>query len=322
MQWFYQEGHPVVIAEHYWDEASRTYSIITRQEIDYGTIPYWIPLDIDFYQAGKMKSRQRVILSKLTDTFTFNFPDWQPDAVSFDAEKSILADITEVKPMEMWQNQLKNGPLMEDYLGAMAYLKKENKAYLISEIPALLNHPSWTIRESAVLVINEIDSNYAVSDRIKQMLVSDPKASVRLAAIGFLENKGEETIPLIERACFDSSYRVAGNALILLSELNPSKAKEILHANLNTKDMEYRMSMGVTIALLKEGDYVDFLSKLMDDSPEYAKYEVLGVIAQYGESTTGDTRKKLIQMLEDKKKKNSDGLMGFYLFAIITQLKK
>lgn len=326
-QWFYREGHPNLIVEHNWDTESRQYRLITRQEYNFGDMPYWIPLDVDFYLQGVKKERQRITLSKNTDTFYFSFQDWIPDAVSFDAERCVLADIKEEKPADMWLNQIRNGTLLQDYLTAFQHLEEDNSELLRLELPSLLNHPFWAVREAAVMYLQKLGAqeNQAamVAAEITKMAMHDPKAKVRLAALTYLQETENADLEMVKMLCNDSSYRVAGRALVILAESEPTAATPLLAKAKMVKDLEYRFNVGEAIALTKTGeDHIEFYNQLFNDCPEYAKFEALGLIAAYGENTKGETRKKLIEMLEKNQKSNKEGLMGFYFYAIIRGLKK
>lgn len=249
-QWFYAKGHPVVKIDHTYDDASKTYSITISQEQDFEKVPiYRLPITVDIYWNSQL-TRETVWLEKTTQTFQFKVRG-EPQLVNVDAEKCLLWEKNESLSTEQLIFKLKNGPLLMDKMEALNDLNAASSIPAKEVLVSSLDHEYGRVRAGALQVLKRVQSptdSPELGKKIKRMLATDKEASVRSAALDYLNNLGDEGISVsdLERSIQDPSYRVAAKSLKLLGK------KDMEMALLLASELEEdaRGSLITTIATL------------------------------------------------------------------------
>ncbi len=188
-QWFFQPGNPKLTVESRYDGASRQVIVNIAQTQDLAAMPlYRLPLAVDIYRNGKAERHQIVVEAQSQE---FSFPaETVPDLVNVDADRVLVGEKVERKPLQQYLYQYDHAPLFMDRFEAISMLityKKEKLAR--QKLIAALGDRNWYLRKLAVDFVPELDGQEreAVFPIISKMAVDDPRSYVRAAAVTILQ---------------------------------------------------------------------------------------------------------------------------------------
>ena len=121
-QWYYGSGHPKLKIDYKYDDAAGKALVIIEQTQKTDKI-YKLFVAIDVYN-GSSKTRRKVWIENKIDTFTFNYTS-RPDLINVDADKVLLAEITDNKTAENFVHQIKYAPNYLDRREALEFFAKK-----------------------------------------------------------------------------------------------------------------------------------------------------------------------------------------------------
>ncbi|RSK43587.1 M1 family metallopeptidase [Hymenobacter perfusus] len=228
-QWYYRAGHPVVSIDYTWDAARREQTVTIRQTQS-GPV-FQLPLAVDVYLNGKPQ-RHQVMLRQATETFRFPAAT-RPELVNVDADKVLLWQKTDNKPLTAYATQLRLAPRYLDrreaLAAAQAQLKTQpNDALARQLLTAGLTDKSQVLRQFAIeaLDLQNAAQRKAAAPALARLAATDTVVVVRAAALTALGSlKDKQYAPLFTKALENSSYRVQGAALLGLLPLRPELAQ-------------------------------------------------------------------------------------------------
>ncbi|HEY1024501.1 MAG TPA: M1 family aminopeptidase [Sphingobacteriaceae bacterium] len=187
-QWFLASGHPVLNIVTDYDAAGKQAMIHIRQLQDLNRTPlYTIPIAVDIYSEGKVR-REQIVLSRQEQTFKFLLGK-EPDLINVDAEKYLLGEKIEAKPLGQLVFQYENAPLFMDRFEALHSLVNYKKDAAAREVfLEALNDTSWLIRQFALELLPELTAadKEAAYPLVRKMALEDERSYVRAAAVGQL----------------------------------------------------------------------------------------------------------------------------------------
>jgi len=224
-QWYYGSGHPKLTVDYQYDDAAKKVRVIIRQ-VQEGNKTFKLPLAIDIYEGGQ-KVRHKVWMESQTDTFAFSYRA-KPDLVNVDGDKILLCEKKDNKTLDNFIYQYKYAGLYLDRREAIdfcAQAQEDPKALAL--LKTALNDRFYGLREYS---LNALDLEKkivrdAVEPIVTDMARNDPKSTVKAKAIELLGQYGNpDNKPIFEKSVNDSSYWVAGNALIALSIQDSAEA--------------------------------------------------------------------------------------------------
>lgn len=233
-QWFLDAGHPVLECRH---SVNRRDSVF-QAELELSQLAtlrnqqyYRLPIDVDFYFEDGSVQREHILLYSADSVYTFNFRK-KPVNINLDAEKILLAEIEEDKPMSYWENQWKNAPLFADKMIALRYLQNHSDVHAF--LLEALKSPSDKIKSTALYffgsLVEDTEDAQVFYPHFQQMLYDENvHPEVRQFVLQILmrywnENeKLENTVKL----CRTAQPKVASMALRYLFEVNYRVALEI-----------------------------------------------------------------------------------------------
>ncbi|MCD0490125.1 HEAT repeat domain-containing protein [Pedobacter sp. MC2016-14] len=243
-QWYFNSGHPIVTIEYAWDEANKTQKVILKQT-QAGKL-FILPMAVDVY-LGKNKQRYQITLTDSVQTFSFLSPS-KPSLVNVDADKVILWEKTDAKPLSEYVQQYANAPLYLDRLEAIQQGAKNKKTPEgLNLLIAALNDKFYGLRAAALDSLDLSDTQTAALAMpiIQKMAATDPNTTVQATAINVIAgNKNEADLPLFRKALTSKSYAVQGAGLQALALLKPEEAL------LAAKDLEKDNRKALTEAIL------------------------------------------------------------------------
>jgi len=220
-QWFYGSGHPNLDISYAYDSIGKKAKVFIKQ-----TQPdkvFRFKIAVDTYQGTK-KTRHYVWIDKSADTLTFAAGS-KPDLINVDADKILLCEKTDHKTLDNFVFQYKNAGLYLDRREAIdfAAAKQADDPKALELLKTALNDKYYGLRIYSIRRLNI--SNDSIKTVAEPLLVEiadkDPKTLVRAAAISVLgKYKKADYKPLFLKSINDSSYAIAGNALLALGEID------------------------------------------------------------------------------------------------------
>ncbi|MEO0064975.1 MAG: hypothetical protein RI983_301 [Bacteroidota bacterium] len=280
-QWYFNSGHPNLTLTQQYDAAAKKLMVVIKQTQTHQI--YQLPVHIDIYQ-GANKKREMVWAKNAADTFYFDVAT-QPDLVNFDPEKVLLAVKKESKNLEAYAHQMKYGGHYLDRREAIDFAGKkitEPGAYAL--VDAGLKDPYFRIRMKALGSFGNAKLTEATIATIENLAKNDPSKLVRADAISILGRlKNQAYAPAFENYTKDSSYSVAGAALLALNDLDGKKAFAIAN-ELKNQPAKGRLSSAIAAVIIANGDEsaYEYVMQNFNDMPlSQAKFTAIGSLVEF-----------------------------------------
>ena len=283
-QWYFGSGHPKLYIDYDYSTDGKTVRVIIKQ-LQSGQI-FKLPVSIDVYH-GVNKKRYNVWAEHKADTFTFHTVS-KPDLINVDGDKILLCEKTEHKNLDNYIFQYKNAGLYLDRREAIEFAARaqtdDRKA--LDFMKNALKDKYYGLRILTLHMLNLTSDSVkkAIEPVISEMAKNDPKSLVRAGAIEALGRlKKEEYKSLFLRAISDSSYSIAGSALIALGAIDTTAAlnKAKLLSGQHVKGELEEAITDVLFNYSDENDY-DSLAARFESMPYgYEKFMILQPFANY-----------------------------------------
>jgi aminopeptidase N len=220
-QWYYSSGHPILKINYSYDDAAGVAKVMIQQ-LQKGDKLFRLPIAIDVYN-GAEKKRYNVWMNNKADTFSFSY-SMRPDLINVDANKIILCQKTDNKTADNYIAQIKYAPLYLDRREALEYFAKNN----MPEIALGLKDKFAGLRTYTLELIGEdsaLLSNATTIQTIEMMAKTDSDRKTKAKALEVLGTTGDAKYePLFTQYINDSSYSIAGAALMGLNNLDGANA--------------------------------------------------------------------------------------------------
>lgn len=266
-QWFLDNGHPVLEIETNFNAESSVVEIEIEQEQDLEEFPlYKLPIEVDVYTASG-KERHTIVMDKQKQTFsipTASKPRW----VNVDAEKMLLCEKDEDKPLEEWVAQFEEGPLFIDRLEALEAISKgKDKAVLASALKQAYKDDYYYIRKKAVELSRKLSTEDEQAHRasLENLAKSDEKAAVREAAVKAIAKNYEEQDASFYLACADDlSYATSAAALKGLNKHFPNQAYELAKRREPEAKKDQKYAVAEVYAENGSVEHMSFFNNIMD----------------------------------------------------------
>ncbi len=283
-EWYFGSGHPILDISYNFNDAGKTATVVVKQ--NQPDKIFKLPVAIDVYQQGG-KKRYKVWLDNKVDSFTFPFVT-RPDLINFDGDKILLCVKDDHKTMDNYIFQYNYAGLYLDRREAIDFAAKnqsdDHKALEFME--TAMQDRYHGLRSYAVkkLYLQNDSVKKSVEPLLAEMAVSDPNSLVRASAIEALgKYKKPSYKPLFLKSISDSSYSIAGSALIALGTIDTAAALEKARS-LRGQHVKGSLSEAVTNILFTysgENDF-DSLATRFDNLPfGNEKFMILQPFANY-----------------------------------------
>lgn len=274
-QWYYGAGEPNLNISYNYEGGKQRIIIDQTQK---GQI-FTLPLFIDIYGSGNNKTRHKVWIRNVSDTFYFSAAQ-KPTLVNVDADKVLLAVKEDNKGLSEFEHQYKYAPLYLDRREALEYFAK-NKP---EDIVQVLADKYAGLRKMAIefLMNSGLENDEGVTEKIVKIASGDPDKTTQAAGIEFLANqKNPKFKELFQRFINDSSYSVSGAALLGLANLEPENAYSL--AKKYSVDAKGKLEMVISDILYQMGKAEDFdmLYTMYRDEPATDE-KIIGTIKYAG----------------------------------------
>jgi aminopeptidase N len=244
-QWFLNSGHPVLDISYFYNDSLNQQQVVIKQLQDLESASVFkLPIDVEIWNGDEHR-RQRVWLEHDEQIFRFDV-DSKPTLVKVDADKSLLAQKTDNKPDEMWQELWANSSNYFDRYEALNEALNRSIPGDTTIIFEALSDPFWNIRAMALEGAQKIKAGRPqIENVLNQMVDHDPNSRVVATAIESIASIYPEKNydQLFVNHLSDSSYTIIGAALFALSEVNPEKAMS------EAKKLEDEESMEILLTI-------------------------------------------------------------------------
>lgn len=224
-QWYYGSGHPKLDIDYNYDNAARQVTINIKQT-QAGDKVFRLPFAIDIYN-GAEKVRYKVEMTEREQSFTLPYTS-KPDLVNVDADKILLCEKTDNKPLSEFIHQYKYAGNYMDRREAIDVCAKEvDNADAQALLKLAIKDKYFGLRSYTLSKLKM--ENVAIKNDFEPLIAdiakNDKNSVVRAKAINLLAayNKPEYKA-LFEKAVTDSSYSVAGEALNALNKIDAATA--------------------------------------------------------------------------------------------------
>jgi aminopeptidase N len=283
-QWYYGSGHPKLDINYDYNDAGKTASVIIKQ--NQPDKIFRLPVAIDVYQ-GNGKQRYKVWLDNRIDSFSFPVVT-RPELINVDGDKILLCEKNDHKTLDNYIFQYKNAGLYVDRREAIDFVARnqgDDPKALDLMRDALIDR-YYGLRSYTVKKLNlQNDSvKKTVEPLLANMAVKDPNPLVRASAIEALGRYKKEVYKqLFLKSINDSSYSIAGSALVALGAIDTAAALEEARS-LRGQHVKGPLSNAVTNILFTysgENDF-DSLATRFDNLPfGNEKFMILQPFANY-----------------------------------------
>ncbi|UOG76487.1 M1 family peptidase [Hymenobacter tibetensis] len=280
-QWYFRSGHPVVTIEYTWD-ASKKVQAVTVKQTQPGEV-FRLPFAIDYYVKGKAQ-RQRVTMTEATQTFTMPL-DSKPDLVNVDAEKTLVWQPTENKPLADYVYQYNHAPLYLDRREALLAAAKEQKTNAAARTLLLsgLRDKFANLRSLSLerLELEDKAVAKAAAPAIRKMINSEKETSVlanALITLAKLKDKGDAKT-FAKQLTGSKSYAVQGASLQALALTDPAQA--LAKAKAYEADEHESLTQAVTAVYAMAGGTAEwaYIRNKYDAAGPQGKFGMLEDIA-------------------------------------------
>lgn len=252
-QWYFGSGHPRFDITYSYNNTAKEVSVVVKQ-----TQPdkvFVMPVSIDVYY-GNNKQRHEVWIRNKADTFTFAVNS-KPDLVNFDGDKVLLCTRKENKTLEEYIHQYKYATNYIDRREAIDFIaRQQNDERALALLKEAIRDPYAGLRSYAIGKLDMKKGNVAVAfeNILVNVATSDESRIVKAKAIemlGLLKNRQHES--LFTEFLTDSSYTVAGAALLALEPINQQKALEAAQKMIRQQPRGALLE-NACLLLIKNGD--------------------------------------------------------------------
>lgn len=262
-QWFYGNGHIKLNVTYKYNKTNNTVDVTIKQ----AEKVFEFPLTIDVYEPNGV-SIYTVWVDAKEKTFTFNYTQL-PKLININANKSLLAEITDTKTVENYSYQYQKAPKYLDRREAIVELSKHQSNKEVFKIMSqALNDPYDEIRILALENIDLFDKSNKKEtiSLIENIAKNDPKTLVRAKALmvlgKFIDPKYKS---LFEDGINHQSIAIKGNSITSLYQLD-KQASLSSAKKLDTESKDLLATVLVKIFITEKDRTQDnFISKHLID---------------------------------------------------------
>jgi aminopeptidase N len=219
-QWVFAQGHPIIQTDTRWDSEKKELKLIFNQKQSLEINPlYNLLFTVGFHLTDTIIYKN-VFLNNEREEINVSLPQ-EPIWVELDTNRHLLAEWKIQQKSTAWSYQLKHARHLEPQMEAWLHLAKDSiiPQYYEAIFEGLKSPYEEIITRSLGSIEAAFKYDAKETERILKTRLTDPRPNVRSAA---LEAHLRYNLPadkelLLKQALNDSSYRVAGAALRIIS---------------------------------------------------------------------------------------------------------
>lgn len=267
-QWFLGKGTPQLYITQTVSDKKKEVTLTVKQFQDLDEFPlYKLPVEVAVFDS-KGKHIHKVVVDKRLNTFTVPY-EGTLKTVIFDHQHALFASYYHEKPQEQYIEQFYVGKRYEDRKVGLSMgldsITPQSEQLLLDA----LKDPFWEIRLWALEYLEQLsdDNMQRALPLVQEIVQKDTHSENRINALKFLTSRLTEVEikdMVTKSVQTDSSYKVVRYGLVVLSELDPAKTKELV------KEMEADPSSSMKVILAEFYEYfgteeqLDFYKNLFD----------------------------------------------------------
>lgn len=255
-QWYFGSGHPKLSIDYVYNDSIKNVRVIVKQNQP-GKL-FRLPVYVDIYH-GAEKKRHLVWLNNKTDTLEFRYTS-RPDLVNVDANKMLLAEITDNKSLENYIHQYTNAGTYLDKRQAIDFAAQSDDPRALDLLMTALDDKYFGIRGYALTKLNmgDPDTRMKVEQKLASIASKDPKSTVKAVAINLLATYDDQQyMDIFKKGVADSSYSVSGSSLEALMMVDSTAALEAAR-KIITQKLKGRLIESTARVLMGAGDVQAF----------------------------------------------------------------
>lgn len=190
-QWYMKAGHPQLTISSEYDATSKNVILnVAQTQAATDEIPaiFQLPVAVDIYVGEGKSMRKEIFINEREQRFELEVGG-KPELVVFDAERVLLAEISEEKTDAEYVFQYHNTPHFLDRYEAIQALAEKESSLGKAVYEAALTDEFYGLRSLALSLIDpSLPENAAIIERLVE---KDPHSSVRSSAIEQLMYDGD-----------------------------------------------------------------------------------------------------------------------------------
>ena len=311
-QWFLAAGHPVLDVSYETGKNTLSVSVSQQQDLRYFPV-FRLPLKV---QVTDEKGKHSLFpVEMITQDTVFQLA-WQgtPANVTFDADRILVGEMSESKPMGWWVNQALYGANYKQKQEAIAeladYLDQDEA---VDALIARLKDPWWSTREEALEVLRDYEGvrQNALYKTFIDLGQNDPRSDVRAVAISVFSD--EEVIryamekgmiasvdAMLEAGLRDSSYNVQATALATLTYRDGMRAYGLAREMATGRSTQILMiTSAIMMQVGQEADFEQVLENIRKMRTSSEKLQLIQYMGTYLRSQNpGNQTKGIAYLME------------------------
>lgn len=321
-QWYFGYGNPVVDISYGYDDAKKESTVTIHQtQKEHAFI---LPVDIDIYTNGA-KKRYTVWTKDTLDTFTFPVTQ-KPDLINVDGDKILLWDKQDNKTLAEYAYQFTHGGNYVDRREAVEFASSQlDKPEALAIIMQGLNDKFYDIRSIALKSLSNspVPPSPELIQKIELMAKTDPHRPTKADALGYLGMlRNPQYKSLFISDLKDSSYSVAGNALMGLARLDRDTALTLLpELNKDAKGTLAEVISNLSIFTFNDTQFDSLYTELKNVNLYKGVTPTINFIQYLNNVKNTDNFKKGVDLIIEKRK-IYEPLSKQVAEVITTQLKQ
>jgi aminopeptidase N len=263
-QWYYSSGHPILDVKYEYDQANKKVNVIVTQNQDPKEgVPaiFDLPLAVDIYEGTGKPRREKIRMTKRTQTFSFNAAT-KPALVDFDGDRMLLAQKVDNHTEEENIFMLANCSRYLARMEALEALRESDNPKAQESIKKAVNDKFWEVRQTAIQAL-KIKTDPSVLEKIAPLAESDPRSSVRSTVLAKLAASKDAKWAATYRNVLakEKAYPVIGAAMQALYKVDATGAMDMAKKYENDENADLVNSVGSIYAENPKPEHIDFFER-------------------------------------------------------------
>ena len=287
-QWYSRPGHPELLVEHSYDRNRGFYEIHVTQLQDSLRIGnFAFNVDIEVNVVGAQPWTQRYRVASRDTTFRFGIAG-TISFVRFDAGDWLLAEVTSVKDLSEWMNQMRLDDEMASRYDAVQAINQFERSDQVKFIllETLEREKDSYVRSAIVEGLSSYSDENDVRDALLRRVQSDEDSAVRLSALRAMSGVNDLVfLNALKSALNDQSYVVVAEAVKFYAGSYRGDVVPAIRHLFNVESWQYLVELAVidaygSLAALEGIPYLQkHVSFVYDEKVQIASLGALSRIA-------------------------------------------
>ncbi|MBP7802311.1 MAG: M1 family metallopeptidase [Saprospiraceae bacterium] len=265
-QWYLDDGHPNLTYAWSYDRDNKKIIIDLKQTQDKTfPNPFILPMDLDIHHADGTKERIRITMDQREQQIDIPC-DANPQLVVLDPNRVILTEWNEAElTSDQYKYQWRNCNNLQLKLNALSALTEDKDYHTVWG--EAIKDPFWYIRLRAMDYTPKLDKTDV--EQLVRLTSEDPHSQVRAAALRILGEADYKSIETIadQRIASDSAYAVISQAMQIMGQVNPSKAKSLAMSMQKEKNDQIQEAIADIITTDNDPSSLDFIENKLIENP-------------------------------------------------------